>query len=140
MAYSHVIKLTLVSWSKFIMDKFVFKRRRTEEQMAVAGVLDKTTDTPLTPAGEDDHSGPASPMCQARPDKDEQEEEEMEQQEEEDEERGWHGQPQPTTAGMDTGHDANATTDISKRPGDGPQRPIRKNDPSRLIGNQQRSF
>ena len=88
MAYSHVIKLTLVSWSKFIMDKFVFKRRRTEEQMAVAGVLDKTTDTPLTPAGEDDHSGPASPMCQARPDKDEQEEEEMEQQEEEDEERG----------------------------------------------------
>ena len=140
MAYSHVIKLTLVSWSKFIMDKFVFKRRRTEEQMAVAGVLDKTTDTPLTPAGEDDHSGPASPMCQARPDKDEQEEEEMEQQEEEDEERGWHGQPQPTTAGMDTGHDANATTDISKRPGDGPQRPIRKNYPSRLIGNQQRSF
>ncbi|CAK6977670.1 metalloreductase STEAP4-like isoform X2 [Scomber scombrus] len=54
--------------------------------MAVAGVLDKTTDTPLTPAGEDDHSGPASSMCQARPDKDEQEEEEMEHQEEEDEE------------------------------------------------------
>ncbi|CAK6953286.1 metalloreductase STEAP4-like isoform X2 [Scomber scombrus] len=59
--------------------------------MAVAGVLDKTTDTPLTPAGEDDHSGPVSSMCQAWPDEDEQEEEEMEQQqqqEEKDEERG----------------------------------------------------
>ena len=59
-------------------------------------------------------------MCQAQPDKDEQEEEEMEQQqeqEEEDEERGWHGQPQPATAGMDTGHDANDILTLASDPG-----------------------
>ena len=61
-------------------------------------------------------------MCQSRPEEDEQEEDE----EDEDKERGWHGQLQPTTAGTDTGHDANANTDISQQPGDGPQRPIRK--------------
>ena len=126
--YSHVMLLS----STFIMDKFVFKRRRTEQQKVVAGVLDKTMVTP-TPAGEDLHSGPAFFMCQA--------EEEMEQEEEdEDEERGWHGHPQPTTAGMDTGHGANANTDVSQRPWDGPRRPMRKMYPSRLMGNQQRSF
>jgi len=72
--------------------------------MVVASVLDKTMDTPLTPAGKEDHSGPASSMCQARPNEEEQKEEEMEQQqEEEDEERG-----------TDSGHDANATTDNSQ--------------------------
>ena len=98
-------------------------------------MLDKTMDTP-TPAGEDDHSGPAFSMCQAQPEEDEKEEEEMDQQrvqEEEDEERGGHGHPQPTTAGTDTGHDANANTDISQQPGDGPRRPIRKIHPSRLM-------
>ena len=65
----------------------------------------------------------------------------MEQeQEEEDEEGGWHGHPQPTNAGMDTGYDANANTDVSQQPGDGPQRPMRKMYPSRLMGNQQRYF
>ncbi|XP_072231707.1 sodium-dependent phosphate transport protein 2A-like [Leuresthes tenuis] len=91
-------------------------RQIREQQMVAAGVLDKTMDTPLTPAGKEDHSGPASSMCQARPDENEQKEEEMEQQEEEeDKERS-----------TDSGHDANATIDNSQRPGDGLYRPIRK--------------
>lgn len=52
-------------------------------------------------------------------------------------------QPPPATEPVTNVSHANkssATSDISQRPGDEPQRPIRQNYPSRLIGNQQRSF
>lgn len=94
---------------------------------------------------EEDKQGAASSTCQRREEDDEQGEEEMEQEmePEREQERDLLHQSPPATEPVTNVSHANkssATSDISQRPGDGPQRPIRQNYPSRLIGNQQRSF
>ena len=109
------------------MDKFVFKRRRTEQQKVVAGVLDKTMVT-RTPAGVPRFS------C-ARPG----------QRKISKQKRRWSSSRSKrkrrrtrkgagmATVGMDTGHDAIANTDISQRPGDA-LAPHEKNVPFKANG------
>lgn len=120
------------------MDRFVFKCPRTEEVLP-PGLLDKdnnlTSTTSTTLHQEEDEQGAASSTCQRREEDDEQGEEEMEQEMEQ--ERDLLHQPPPATEPVTNVSHANkssATSDISQRPGDGPQRPIRQNYPSRLIG------
>lgn len=119
------------------MDQFVFKRPRTEEVLP-PGLLDKDNNFTSTLGGEEDEKGAASSTCQQREEDDEQEKEEIESEKEQEMEPGreqerdsLHQPPAATEPVTNVSHanKSSATSDISQRPGDGPQHPIRQNYP-----------